>query len=1024
MAIVPPPGPASIELEVMIAERFIGTPSSEMEARSFTMVDHWTATGGLSHAVLAVQAMAGRCGASMFLRLAHHVALADEGSYQDALGVAEFDAAPNEHALAGLAFAFPQSGRADALVRIQATRLSRSGVPELHPLAVASVSEAATLDVLRSAGFGYAMRTGGRSWRDGPAEPTLFTLVARFGDAVLPAFDAQFDAPGVNADATRALARAIAFIGTEDAFSLLCARVGDRHVAAVLVDAALRNPRPAMAPLTRASSLAGKVGAACRKILGQLTARASVALEVGQPCIEVSTVAQRTDDLGFLVDPPWLRGAPRRAPAVLVAQMPFVETFVGECVAAERAIELVDSDNASRWGISPELANRIARFDVPEHHARFEEASRAHASRRNFCAVAGWLVTFPPRLIARLVTVHAAAKWHDPHHVFRRLADVHRLALLDAFLAFAASHTEEGLDVLLPYRSPRVAMLAADAQYRLKKKPPAARAWLLRHPEAAAVGLIPKAIGKAGKERDAAEYVLRLLAREGHEGVVMEVAARYGEVANTATRAVLDFDPLQVFPTKLPSLPDFAKAETLPRLVLRASGKALPASAMQHVLTMLAFSKPGEPYAGIAILKELTTTSSQGDFAWELFQSWQVAGADSKQGWAFAAMGFFGDDACARKLTPLLRAWPGEAQHQRAVAGLEVLASIGTDVALMHLHGIAQKLKFKGLQEKAREKIDQIAEARGLTADELADRLVPDLGLDEDGSLTLDFGPRKFRVVFDESLKPFAKEESGKRLPDLPKPRKDDDETKSKEATETWKALKKDSKTIAQQQVTRLELAMCGRRRWTSDVFRPFLVEHPLMRHLVQRIVWGTYSAEGKLTALFRVAEDGSYADARDEAFTLPEGASIGVAHTLEMQKDDEAKFAQSFADYELLQPFKQLGRETFALTPEEAALPSLSRWAGKKIPTGKVLGLEARGWRRAAPINGHVGTIEKPVGMHKLALELDPGMEASCLEVELEQELVALDTGGMSTLLGELDAMGVSEALRDIAQMLAVAIR
>ena len=40
-----------------------------------------------------------------------------------------------------------------------------------------------------------------------------------------------------------------------------------------------------------------------------------------------------------------------------------------------------------------------------------------------------------------------------------------------------------------------------------------------------------------------------------------------------------------------------------------------------------------------------------------------------------------------------------------------------------YLTGIAQKLKFKGLQEKAREKIDAVAEARGLTAHELADRL-------------------------------------------------------------------------------------------------------------------------------------------------------------------------------------------------------------------------------------------------------------------------------------------------------------
>jgi len=63
------------------------------------------------------------------------------------------------------------------------------------------------------------------------------------------------------------------------------------------------------------------------------------------------------------------------------------------------------------------------------------------------------------------------------------------------------------------------------------------------------------------------------------------------------------------------------------------------------------------------------------------------------------------------------------------MTALDVLAAIGTDVALMMLNGIAQKLKFKGLQDKAREKIQSIAEARGLTTEELEDRLAPDLGL-------------------------------------------------------------------------------------------------------------------------------------------------------------------------------------------------------------------------------------------------------------------------------------------------------
>lgn len=111
-----------------------------------------------------------------------------------------------------------------------------------------------------------------------------------------------------------------------------------------------------------------------------------------------------------------------------------------------------------------------------------------------------------------------------------------------------------------------------------------------------------------------------------------------------------------------------------------------------------------------------------------------------EESWAFTTLGVLGNDDTARKLTPLIRAWPGESQHKRATVGLDILAAIGSDIALMQLNGIAQKLKFKALQERAKEKIADIAEGRELTVAELEDRLAPDLGLDDNGSLLLDFG--------------------------------------------------------------------------------------------------------------------------------------------------------------------------------------------------------------------------------------------------------------------------------------------
>ena len=94
------------------------------------------------------------------------------------------------------------------------------------------------------------------------------------------------------------------------------------------------------------------------------------------------------------------------------------------------------------------------------------------------------------------------------------------------------------------------------------------------------------------------------------------------------------------------------------------------------------------------------------------------------------------------------------------------------------------------------------------TADQLADRLVPDFGLDDDGSLILNFGDRRFRVGFDEQLKPTIADEDGARRKVLPKPGSKDDPTLAPAAYALFTGLKKDVKSVAADQIRRFEQAI------------------------------------------------------------------------------------------------------------------------------------------------------------------------------------------------------------------------
>ncbi len=560
-----------------------------------------------------------------------------------------------------------------------------------------------------------------------------------------------------------------------------------------------------------------------------------------------------------------------------------------------------------------------------------------------------------------------------------------------------------------------------------------ALAWLRRFPEHAAGGLIARAVGPLGLARDQAEFCLRYLVSVGEGDTVRRVAASAGAEVASAVDAVLALDPLSHYPTKRPAVPAWLVPAHLEPVVLRSGAGELGDDAVQTLLTMLAFSRLDNPYAGIEISKQACTAESLERFSWSVFTMWQANGWPSSASWAMTQLGLLGGDDAARSLAALIRVWPGEGGHARATLGLDVLAAMGTDVSLMHLNRIAETVKFKGLKEKARAKIAEIAEARDLTKEELADRLVPDLGLDDDGSMWLDFGPRRFRVGFDEVLAPFIRDQSGAKLRALPKPNAKDDPEKADAATRHWKGLKKDATDASKLQIRRIELAMCSRRRWTAETFSTLFVGHPLMRHVSSRLVWGVYEGV-ELQQTFRVAEDRSLADVNDDAWTLPEteALSIGLPHRLELSEELAAAWGQVLTDYELLQPFAQLGRDTHLIAETERTATELVRFKGQECHFGKILGLEFKGWNRGTAWEGYMGEMLKPLRngwAAVLVLEeglFTPAMTASELQ-RIDRVVISRSADAQSfdkdaaadrVDFGSMDPIEFSELVRDLESL------
>ncbi|MFC8450434.1 DUF4132 domain-containing protein [Kitasatospora sp. NPDC057223] len=904
----------------------------------------------------------------------------------------------------------------------------QGGDGTLRTLLLCSLSTPGHLDAL-----GGKAELGWQGW----SLATLATLAEGVGPGFVPLLAERLTSPAwLDGDAVKLICGVLAQLPSDEAFAALLTRVDDRHAQPHLLAASRRYPVRALRLLAEASlGPDAKRAAPARQLLvthvhahRDLAAAALPGLperfaalvaplaDPGPPVEELPAGALPA----LLAAPPWTRRRARPTPHTVDGLLPIGGPAV-HWLPGEQESWATARTWYSRWRGSSDWDEALL--------AQQQGRLRPHE-------LIGLFANGPVEPL-RPSLAHWAPElfWDgDGPGTYRPIVARYGLDALPLARQAATHHPGTLAGLLLPFLELGCARLMAEWLVRLKSVHATAREWFARHGTGAARLLVPDAVGPAGPARRHAEQALLLVAAAHGAEAVHAVAAEYGAEAAAAVRELVSSDPLEnSLPARVPVPGDWLDVVLLPRIAARQGG-ALPVGAVRHLVTVLALSRPGAPYPGLATVREFCDPGSLAGFAWALFEQWRAAGMPPKDAWALHALGPLGDDAVVRLLTPVVRGWPGEGVHQRAVEGLDVLTAIGTDVALLHLHDVARRSQFKALRARAQERIAEVAAALGLTDEQLADRLVPDFGLDDEGRTVIDYGPRRFTVGFDFDgrLRPYVLDEDGRRRGELPAPGARDDAEAAGAGRARFTALKKEVRAAADSRLRRLEAALVAQRSWTAAEFRALLAQGPLLRNLLRGLVWLSES-RGVVTA-FQVTGPGTLADAAGAAVALPEDASVRLAHPLHLGDGGRAAWSAAVAVHGIPQPFPQLDRPVHSLTPAEATGYRLTRFEGRTVPVGRLLGLRRRGWERGVPQDAGVERwISRRLGPGRyLVIALDNGIAAGVVDEFPEQTLTTVwlagEPGDHHPLddhplrLGDLDPVIASEVLADLAHLTAPA--
>ncbi len=271
----------------------------------------------------------------------------------------------------------------------------------------------------------------------------------------------------------------------------------------------------------------------------------------------------------------------------------------------------------------------------------------------------------------------------------------------------------------------------------------------------------------------------------------------------------------------------------------------------------------------------------------------------------------------------------------QAKAMVETLYGMGSQDAVQVLVATATRFKQRTVRELAEKLVKELAETRGWTQDELADRSVPTGGFEDDGTLLLEVGedakPYLAGLSSDLTVKLFNPQ--GKEVKAIPTGK----DANTKEAKSLLSAAKKVIKTAQAQQQARLYDAMVGGRCWERQTWQDDLIHHPIMQRLIERVIWRGLDADGDFVTGLRLTPEGEVLNAAGDDVDMASISKIDIAHTANLPQEHQQAWLDHLKDFEVKPLFAQVSRPVRVLTDAQRNGTQLTDRQGWMMTTFKL---------------------------------------------------------------------------------------
>ncbi|MFF9912117.1 DUF4132 domain-containing protein [Streptomyces sp. NPDC013457] len=371
--------------------------------------------------------------------------------------------------------------------------------------------------------------------------------------------------------------------------------------------------------------------------------------------------------------------------------------------------------------------------------------------------------------------------------------------------------------------------------------------------------------------------------------------------------------------------------------------------------------------------------------------------------------------------------------------------------AVQWLGRIRGRVRNRTVLKAAAKALEAVSGRAGLTPSMLRERGVPAHGLDGRGMREETLGVYTAVLCVQEpgvaSLS--FRGPQGRVLKSAPKAVR---EAYAERLTLLRSALK-ELRTLLAVERARLEEHLAAGTTWPAEDWERYYIDHPVTGRAARALLWEVApEADGRWTAGVPERTGGGWALAGADGTATPvaPGSRLRLWHPIRAEAEEVAEWRGELTERELRQPFQQVFREVYPLTPEEAATGACShRFAGHILRYGRARALMAeRGWTgdrlgyfeeggssemvRELPRRGDLPVGEGMSWRARLLVErVDGGRSAdgvsvlcSTNQVRFERRVASAGARGAWETVppGDVPALVLSETLRDVDLFVAVA--